>query len=881
MKTKLKPLLTLFIFLSPFALWGQTWYIEKENVSCLYGYKDSATKNWVIHPEFSYANEFVHGRAIVGVNEYYGLIDSSGNTIQNKLFEHIGHGTENHFIFKNNGQYGVINRDANIVLPAVYSLIYLNEENLLVLRQQIGDKELRGLLNKHGKLIEPQFEIILSFISSISIAHGVEVVLTDTLAQVLKDGKWGFLSLDLSWVSEPQYDIPARIHHISLATVRKNNLFGIIDLKGNELVPPIYEEIAGFSPDTLALAKKEGKYGVIRYTGEIVIPFVYDHLSLFNQYGVAYFQKGNMFGLINSEGKVVADGFEFIRYSDKYFNENMVFYQFETPDKLYKNESRNFLLKQNGKYGIADQTGNIILPVEFDSVYYTVSSYFSGFFIRKNKLLYKFNLSDRTLVLASEDVLFDGNGFGLVNPHRETCIINRKSEMITPGFFITSTPYKDIVPYQENDLWGLLHISGKILLPPTYYTIQLKDGYGYVSNELNKAGVIDLKLKGREIIPTKHYVITYYDSELKGWWVDAEWVEGEEKQHYYLVNSKGKNTRYTLNPIPRFENGLAIVSKDGKYGIINKKLKNIIPFVYKEIIPSSATVFLVLNNEGKYAIFNNKGQQLTAFSFDYILPFQNDTTYFVRGEKEGLIDTKGNIIIETENLVKSDFILPQVFYNIISQYELELATHQNTKTEHFLNNLLVYKVIMEMKIEKNSEEEDYTYLNEEYYFSPEEAELQNWRYATYTHTSFDPISVMDNFFTILITESKSELRSYTESHLWENYVWNDSVFVHITLFDLFEDKEELMDILNNILVSHLQKLEGVDLEFCAKEDEWVSILEHNFTITQEGLSFTFPLEEREYYYYHEYDLSSASFVVSWEELKSYLKPQIIELLLLN
>lgn len=876
---KLKPLLTLFMLIAPFIVWGQNWYVEKENVSCLYGYKDSATKNWVIHPRFTYANEFVHGRAIVGVNEFYGLIDSSGNIIQNKLFENIEFGTENHFVFKSNGQYGVVNRDANLVLPAVYSYIYLIDAEVLVLEQQIGNKELKGLLNKHGKLIEPQFDEVWSFISSITIAHEVKVVLSDTLAQVFIDGKWGLLSLDLLWVREPQYDTLARLHHFSLATVRKNNLFGIIDLKGNELVPPVYEEIAGFSPDTLALAKKESKYGVIRYTGEVVIPFVYDHLSLFNQHGIAYFQKGNMFGLVNSEGKVVADGFESIRYSDKYFNENMVFYQFENPDKLYKNESRNFLLKRNRKYGIADQTGTIILPIEFDSVYYTISNY-NYLFASKNKLLYKFNLSDRTLVLAAEEIQFDENGLGLVKSnHDETCIINRKSEMITPGFFITSTPYKNIIPYKENDLWGLLHISGKILLLPTYYTMQLKEGYGYVSNDFNKAGVIDLK--GREIIPTNHYFITFYDPELKGWWVDGEWVDGDNRS-CYLVNHKGKKTRYTFKTPPRFEKGLAVVVKDGKYGIINKKLKNIIPFVYKEIIPSSATVFLVLNDAGKQAIFNNKGQKLTDFSFDYILPFQNDTTYFVRGEKEGLIDTKGNIIIETENLVKSDFILPQVFYNIISQYELELATHQNTKTEHFLNNLLVYKVIMEMKIKKNSEEEEEdTYLSEEYYFSPEEAELQNWRYATYTHTSFDPISVMDNFFTILITEIESGYKYYTESHSWESYVWNDSIFVPIALFDLFENEEELMDILNNILVSHLQKLEGVDLEFCTKEDEWVYILEHNFTITQEGLSFTIPLEERGYYYYYEYDLSSASFIVSWEELKPYLRPQIIELLMLN
>lgn len=65
-----------------------------------------------------------------------------------------------------------------------------------------------------------------------------------------------------------------------------------------------------------------------------------------------------------------------------------------------------------------------------------------------------------------------------------------------------------------------------------------------------------------------------------------------------------------------FNNGLAVVSKDGKAGVIDKKGKTIIPFYFREIGEISKEIVPVKDFRGMWGFYNLNGRRVTACKYD-------------------------------------------------------------------------------------------------------------------------------------------------------------------------------------------------------------------------------------------------------------------------
>ncbi|WP_418936115.1 WG repeat-containing protein [Moraxella bovis] len=91
-----------------------------------------------------------------------------------------------------------------------------------------------------------------------------------------------------------------------------------------------------------------------------------------------------------------------------------------------------------------------------------------------------------------------------------------------------------------------------------------------------------------------------------------------------------------------FEWGVATVKKDGKYGVINKTGKVLIPFEYSSyILPIAKGIFMVEVN-GKYGAISDDGRVLIPIQYDFISEFYHDVAKVELNGEIFYIDKQGN-----------------------------------------------------------------------------------------------------------------------------------------------------------------------------------------------------------------------------------------------
>ena len=92
-----------------------------------------------------------------------------------------------------------------------------------------------------------------------------------------------------------------------LARVYKNGKWGFVDKTGKVVIPLIYDD-AGWFSEGLAEVGKNGKYGFVDKTGKVVVPLIYDYAYHFYN-GEAEVSVDDERFYIDKEGR-------FLRYAD-------------------------------------------------------------------------------------------------------------------------------------------------------------------------------------------------------------------------------------------------------------------------------------------------------------------------------------------------------------------------------------------------------------------------------------------------------------------------------------------------------------------------------------------------------------------------------------
>src|SRR6056297_1414971 len=224
-----------------------------------------------------------------------------------------------------------------------------------------GSKELMGYIDTTGKLV-------------VDLKYDYADAFLNGMGKVEKKGKYGFIDARTRKQVIPCKYKKADFFINGYARVKDSINWKIIDKKGNVVVEyPYIEYTYNVHTDIIPVAKSDtGKYGIMNARGELVVPLKYDKIKSF-----AMLRDVNNFIVFQRDGKWgVIDRFGNIIIPFLYAHENKSF------SGVFFADNQRFLVKKNGKYGLVNYKNEFIIPREYEviedkhGVYRTLKGFF-------------------------------------------------------------------------------------------------------------------------------------------------------------------------------------------------------------------------------------------------------------------------------------------------------------------------------------------------------------------------------------------------------------------------------------------------------------------------------------------------------------------------
>jgi hypothetical protein len=286
---------------------------------------------------------------------------------------------------------------------------------------------------------------------------------------------------------------------------------------------------------------------------------------------------------------------------------------------------RKAIVANKGKYGIIDEHGKILLPLEYDfieqpSLY---SNYANTFLATKQNVITVFD--ENLNVIPINGIVsyweWDGNIF-VVNKEKKIGLIDFDGKQTIP--FLYDTLYNEhSVPRipgfiaKKDNFYGFISRKNEIIQPFNYkYIYSVKNGNVVYVDKNNKVGIFHKD--GKIMIPFE------YDA-IHSAWINYEYLEKE---------------------FPNTEN-IFIVEKDGKIGTIDGENNEIIPIIYDGLsgwVEYGPEAFFVKNNE-KYGIISYKGEIIIPIEYEYVGLPQNGVIAVRKDGKYGVVSWKNKEIL--------------------------------------------------------------------------------------------------------------------------------------------------------------------------------------------------------------------------------------------
>lgn len=507
--------------------------------------------------------------------------------LQNRNYETINEITYNYYKIYSNGKMGIIDKNANLVIPAQYSDIIIPNPAVDV------------------------FFCIRNYKS------------TDEIEYEILNNKQEHIFTNFDKVEPiPVTGIIGEIPYEKLIFMYKeNNLYGLLDSKGKKVTKAIYEEIASVPyKEGEFLVKKEGKYGVINNKGAKLVDIAYDSIigdGYYNEkenYKLSGYIVGNnasegiLYGYVNVDGeellktehenlyrvKEITDDNNIYIIATKngqygLMKNNKVLKEFRYQNITYNQESDLFIIRENKKYGVINKKAEEILPISFDNIS-TEGIYFvtenSKYDFNGNKIDNMFNRIEKTKN-SNYYLYIDGEyNYGILDKNLDILIESKYEylEYIFGDYFIARTSIGK---------YGIINSKNKIVLNFEYDIVQnIKNTNIIQSIKLDRHKTELYNQNIEKIFEENNINIIQYDNYIKvitnnqfkyfnkdGQEVLAKDVYPENTLYAYYENGKFgfKDRNDNIVVKPDFEkvtqlnsSGFAGIKKDGKWGVIDQ-----------------------------------------------------------------------------------------------------------------------------------------------------------------------------------------------------------------------------------------------------------------------------------------------------------------------
>lgn len=441
-------------------------------------------------------------------------------------------------------------------------------------------------------------------------------------------------------------------------SVLEDNKWGVIDNKGNVIIDLTYDEmiIIPNRNEDVFVCTYDVDYNAETYNTKILdskgneILKEYENVeaienndgsSIWYEDNILKFKKDGKYGLIDFEGKILIEP-EF--------------------DRIYAltGVEDSLIVEKDGKKGLVNnKTKEIIIKPEYLEISAITEGHEDGYIVKDTSNKYGLIANDKTKVL---DTKYDeikkvtGNNYYVVVEAGVVEVIDNSGKVIlNSGFDSIEGIRVDEFIIIKDGKYGVINKEGNTIIAPEYENIKFGTSDSYIAQKNGKTGII--KKDGSVAIDFQYERISYVET--------ADFFNAEKSNYFTDIIDRNFVSVLTDIIISELntENGYLRIRKDDEYKYYNFKFEE---KTNKEILATS-TLFLVKEN-GKYGYENKNGERIVDCIYDDAKE-QNEFGYCAikKDGKWGALKSDGTIIVEPsrnlEEYLYIDFISEWNRYN--------------------------------------------------------------------------------------------------------------------------------------------------------------------------------------------------------------------------
>ena len=289
----------------------------------------NTNSGWIVPPEYDHISfELNHFIAVKGYSYY--LYDAYGELVFKTIDQIVP--MEDYFMLKYEHLHSAIGASGQPVANTSYLSVTKMGPYFA-----LNEGTATAVVSAGGKFV-------------IRLTDGIKDVggYSEGLFLIRKDGGFGFVDVNAKLRIANRYD-SAMIFSEGLAPVKIRGGWGFINASENLIIQPYYQSVTPFE-NGVSIFKLKGKYGLVDIRGKEFVNADYKQIiKTFNGLYLVQNMKG-LWGLI--DGKGVA------RLSPAF-------------NQLKDLGDNKLMALQNGKYGLLDYAGKILVPFSYERIIYS------------------------------------------------------------------------------------------------------------------------------------------------------------------------------------------------------------------------------------------------------------------------------------------------------------------------------------------------------------------------------------------------------------------------------------------------------------------------------------------------------------------------------
>lgn len=247
------------------------------------------------------------------------VINRRGETILSAGYQRVRVLRSGYLAYMQAGKWGMVNEQGQQLAAPEYDQLDIHESQYFICRKN----DLLGLINQAGRVllapiaheIKPLENGLFFYRKSrywgaidtlgqekIPAAYDSYRVLDENFVKLFDESSVSLYTLSCGNLSQQSgFDDFYAFSPYYLIT-KKKRMLGLLDACGRACIPPLYQEIQSYG-DSLFRVNFEGKWGVVNRQHQVVIPLAYQYISPL-QDKLCVVQQGGAFGVLNDRGEV-------------------------------------------------------------------------------------------------------------------------------------------------------------------------------------------------------------------------------------------------------------------------------------------------------------------------------------------------------------------------------------------------------------------------------------------------------------------------------------------------------------------------------------------------------------------------------------------------